>query len=56
MEVEATTEHPAEHRLGHFGEEVRIHDKPVRKFEVYVIVKILFVWWKLLTWYHRRRA
>ena len=31
MEVEATAEHPAEHRLGHFGEEIRIHDKPAEK-------------------------
>ena len=28
MEVEAATEHSAEHRLGHFGEEVWVHDKP----------------------------
>ena len=28
MEVEAATEHSAEHRLRHFGEEIRVHDKP----------------------------
>ena len=31
MEVEATTEHPAEHRFWHFGEEVRIYHKPAKR-------------------------